>query len=119
MRTPLVAAAIAAALIVPSAAAAPGHAAEDAPPFRCPVTIRITHDTGTRDGPRATYQLVTITRHGQRVLHRVKSGERWWSSTRVNGWASLGGLGGGQWRHGPWVPPDAFRVVSGCDWRTP
>lgn len=51
--------------------------------------------------------------------NRVKGGERWWSSRRVNGWASIGGLGGGAWRHGPWVPPGAFRVASGCDWTAP
>ena len=118
MRTPLVAAAVAAALIVP-AAAAPAHAARPAAPFQCPVNIRVTHDSGTRSGPSATHAPVTITRHGRRVAYRVKGGERWWSSRRVNGWASLGGLGGGQWRHGPWVPPGAYRVVSDCDWRTP
>lgn len=60
MRTPLVAAAVAAAIVVP-AAAVPAHAARPAAPFQCPVTIRVTHDSGTRSGPSATHAPFEVT----------------------------------------------------------
>ena len=107
---------VAAALAAASAAAAPPAAA--APIDRCPVGIQITRSTDTRTGPRSSFPHYLESPRGARF--RVKKGAvTWWSSRRVNGWASLGGLEAGRWRHGPWVPPDAFRVVSDCDWRTP
>ena len=111
------AAALVAALAAPAPAAVGGPVSSRTAPGWCPATIQILKPTGARTVPRATYPVARQSRLGPPA--RFAPG-RFWSSKRVNGWASLGGLEGGAWRHGPWLAPGSYRVLSQrCDWRHP